>query len=97
MLVLRAGAQQLALVDLDLIAPLESVYIEKLREAVRKDVSYVMVSAIHTHSGPGVIVAGAAVSGDAGLGGCRAGKDCRRYTPASSMPQSSALSAAHTD
>jgi hypothetical protein len=54
-LVLHAGTQRLALVDLDLIATLEPVYIAQLREAVRADVSYVMVAAIHTHSGPALI------------------------------------------
>jgi neutral/alkaline ceramidase-like enzyme len=54
-LVLHVGAQRLALVDLDLIAPLEPAYVARLREAVRQDVSYVMVAAIHTHSGPALI------------------------------------------
>jgi hypothetical protein len=54
-LVLRAGAQQMALVDLDLIAPLGPEYLARLREAVRPDVSYVLTTAIHTHSGPPLI------------------------------------------
>ena len=54
-LVLGDGAQQLALVDLDLIAPLEPEYVKELRQAVRSDVSFVVVAAIHTHSGPALI------------------------------------------
>ena len=54
-LVLRTGSQSMALVDLDLIAPLEPDYIKQLRKAVRPDVSYVLVAAIHTHSGPPLI------------------------------------------
>jgi neutral ceramidase len=54
-LVLRAGSQRMALVDLDLIAPLEPDYVKQLREAARADVSYVLVAAIHTHSGPPLI------------------------------------------
>jgi neutral ceramidase len=54
-LVLRAGTERMALVDLDLIAALESEYLARLREAVRPDVSYVLTTAIHTHSGPPLI------------------------------------------
>ena len=54
-LVLRAGLQSMGLVDLDLIAPLEADYVRQLREAVRPDLSYVLVTAIHTHSGPPLI------------------------------------------
>jgi neutral ceramidase len=54
-LMLQAGAQRLALVDLDLIAPLEPAYVGQVREAARADVSYVLVAAIHTHSGPPLI------------------------------------------
>src|SRR5262249_28040424 len=54
-LVLRAGSQNVALADLDLIAPLESNYVRWLREAVRPDLSDVLVTAIHTHSGPPLI------------------------------------------
>jgi hypothetical protein len=54
-LVLRAGAQRIALVDLDLIAPLEPEFVTQLRDAVLSDVSYVLVTAIHTHSGPALI------------------------------------------
>lgn len=54
-LVLRAGTQRMAVVDIDLIAPLEPEYVSQLREAARLDVSYVLITAIHTHSGPPMI------------------------------------------
>ncbi|HXY01820.1 MAG TPA: neutral/alkaline non-lysosomal ceramidase N-terminal domain-containing protein [Candidatus Limnocylindrales bacterium] len=54
-LVLRVGALQLALVDVDLIAPFEPTYMERLREAVKADVKEILVTAIHTHSGPALI------------------------------------------
>jgi neutral ceramidase len=54
-LALRVGPQRLALVDLDLIATLETPYMAQLREAVQQDVSCVIVAAIHTHSGPALI------------------------------------------
>ena len=54
-LLLRVGDQRIALVDLDLIAPLEPAYIAKLRDAARQDASYILVAAIHTHSGPALI------------------------------------------
>ena len=54
-LVLRAGTERMALVDLDLIAPLEQEYVTQLREAARPDASYVLITAIHTHSGPPMI------------------------------------------
>jgi len=54
-LLLRVGAQRLALVDLDLVAPLEPAYLAQLREAVRQDASYLLLAAIHTHSGPALI------------------------------------------
>ena len=51
-LVLRAGATRLALVDLDLIFAFGPSYMAQLREATRQDVSNLLVAAIHTHSGP---------------------------------------------
>jgi len=54
-LLLRAGAQRIVLVDLDLIAPFEPEYISELRGAVREHASYVLATAIHTHSGPPLI------------------------------------------
>jgi neutral ceramidase len=54
-LVLQVGEQHLALVDVDLIAPFEPIYLTRLREAVQKDVAEVLVAAIHTHSGPPLI------------------------------------------
>ena len=51
-LVLQVGAQRLALVDVDLIAPFEPIQLAHLREAVKQDVSKLLVTAIHTHSGP---------------------------------------------
>ena len=58
-LVLQVGAQRLALVDVDLIAPFEPAYLAQLRGAVRQDVSNLLVAAIHTHSGPALILGGA--------------------------------------
>jgi len=51
-LVLKAGATRLALVDLDLEDVFSPGYIARLREATRQDVSNLLVDAIHTHSGP---------------------------------------------
>lgn len=51
-LVLQVGTQRLALVDVDLIAPFEPVQLAHLREAAKQDVSKLLVTAIHTHSGP---------------------------------------------
>lgn len=58
-LVLQVGEQRLALVDVNLIAPFEPIYIAQLREAVKKDAAEVLVVAIHTHSGPPLIPSGA--------------------------------------
>ena len=57
-LLLKAGTTRLALVDLDLIAPFEQVYLAELREVVKQDVSNLLVTAIHTHSGPALILGG---------------------------------------
>ena len=57
-LLLRSGATRLGLVDLDLISPLEPAYLAQLREAVKRDVSNLLVTAIHTHSGPALILGG---------------------------------------
>jgi neutral ceramidase len=54
-LVLEAGTARLALVDLDLIATFEPPYLDQLRAATRQDVPYLLVAAIHTHSGPPLI------------------------------------------
>lgn len=54
-LVLQAGATRVALVDLDLIATFESTYLERLRAVTRDDVENLLVTAIHTHSGPALI------------------------------------------
>lgn len=54
-LVLRVASQSIALVDLDLIAPLEEEYVRRLRERSADDVSHVLVTAVHTHSGPPLI------------------------------------------
>ncbi|HXQ81943.1 MAG TPA: hypothetical protein VN775_11555 [Opitutaceae bacterium] len=51
-LVFKAGATRLALVDLDLEDVFSPDYIAKLREATSQDVSNLLVDAIHTHSGP---------------------------------------------
>jgi neutral ceramidase len=53
-LVLRVGDVRLAIVDLDLIAVFRPGALAQLREATRKDVSNLVVTAIHTHSGPPV-------------------------------------------
>jgi len=60
-LVLHVGAQRLALVDVDLIAPFEPAYLAQLRGAVTQDVSNLLVTAIHTHSGPALILGGSSV------------------------------------
>jgi len=51
-LVLKAGATRLALADLDLEDVFGPGYIAQLREATGRDVSNLLVDAIHTHSGP---------------------------------------------
>src|SRR5665213_863364 len=51
-LVLECGATRLALVDLDLVDVFTPPYIEELRRATSRDVSDLIVEAIHTHSGP---------------------------------------------
>lgn len=54
-LVVRSGATRVALVDLDLIAVLEPRYLTQLYEAVKDGVPNLLVTAIHTHSGPALI------------------------------------------
>jgi neutral ceramidase len=53
-LVLEAGGKRLALVAMDLGEPLAGTWIEALREkpATTSGISYVLVAATHTHSGP---------------------------------------------
>jgi len=55
-LVLEAGEKRLALVVLDLGRPFAEAWIARLREDARKisGVSYVLLAAIHTHSGPAI-------------------------------------------
>jgi hypothetical protein len=53
-LVLRVGEVQLAIVDLDLVAVFRPASLAQLREATRQDVSNLIITAIHTHSGPPV-------------------------------------------
>src|SRR2546422_1376969 len=56
-LVLEAGEKRLAWVDLDLLRPFGPESINQIREAVRKSsrISYLLVQATHTHSGPVVM------------------------------------------
>lgn len=51
-LVLEAGEKRLALVTLDLGRPFGPGSLERLRAAVKDGISYVLVVASHTHSGP---------------------------------------------
>lgn len=55
-LVLEVGENRLALVILDLGRPFAPAWIERLRETARKasGISYVLVAATHTHSGPAI-------------------------------------------
>jgi hypothetical protein len=53
-LVLEAGGHSLALVVLDLGRPFGPESLERLRNSTRKDVSYLIVAATHTHSAPAV-------------------------------------------
>jgi len=53
-LVLRVGEVRLAIVDLDLVAVFRPASLAQIREATRQDVSNLIVTAIHTHSGPPV-------------------------------------------
>jgi neutral ceramidase len=55
-LVLEAGEKRLALVVMDLGRPPAPAWIERLREDARKasGISYVLIAATHTHSGPAV-------------------------------------------
>ena len=53
-LVLEAGEQRMALVDLDLGRVFGPASIQKIRDQAKQssDVSYVLIAAIHTHAGP---------------------------------------------
>jgi neutral/alkaline ceramidase-like enzyme len=51
-LVLEAGSQRLALVTVDLGRPFGPASLEWLRHTTRNDVSFIIVAASHTHSGP---------------------------------------------
>jgi hypothetical protein len=51
-LALRVGEECLAIVDLDLVAVFRPESLERLKAATRPDVSNLIVTAIHTHSGP---------------------------------------------
>jgi neutral ceramidase len=55
-LVLEAGEQRMALVNMDLGEPLATAWIERLREHARKScgITHVLVTATHTHSGPDI-------------------------------------------
>lgn len=55
-LVLRVGEVCLAIVDLDLIAVFPPESLLQLKETSRKDVSNLIVTAIHTHSGPPIFM-----------------------------------------
>src|SRR5947207_10128510 len=51
-LILEAGKQSLALVDVDLGRPFGPASLQWLRNATQKDVSLLILAATHTHSGP---------------------------------------------
>ena len=51
-LILEAGKQSLALVDVDLGRPFGPASLQWLRNATQKDVSFLILAATHTHSGP---------------------------------------------
>jgi neutral/alkaline ceramidase-like enzyme len=51
-LVLETGSQRLALISVDLGRPFGPASLQWLRNATRKDVSYLILMATHTHSGP---------------------------------------------
>jgi neutral/alkaline ceramidase-like enzyme len=53
-LVLEAGRQSLALVDIDLGRPFGPASLHWLRNATRQDVSLLILTATHTHSGPAI-------------------------------------------
>src|SRR5215471_5616730 len=54
-LVLEAGTTRLALVTVDLGRPVGPGSLKWLREKTRNEVSYVVVAASHTHSGPTIL------------------------------------------
>src|SRR5436190_12090541 len=51
-LILEAGKKSLALVDVDLGRPFGPASLQWLRNATQKDVSFLILAATHTHSGP---------------------------------------------
>src|SRR5689334_24727815 len=51
-LLLEAGGRSLALVTVDLGRPFGPASLDRLRNATRKDVSFLIVAATHTHSAP---------------------------------------------
>jgi neutral ceramidase len=51
-LVLEAGERSLALISVDLGRPFGPASLDRLRNETRKDVSFLIVTATHTHSGP---------------------------------------------
>ncbi len=51
-LVLEAGGQSLALISVDLGRSFGPASLDRLRNAARNDVSFLIVAATHTHSGP---------------------------------------------
>ncbi|PYV75125.1 MAG: hypothetical protein DMG97_07005 [Acidobacteria bacterium] len=51
-LVLEAGGQSLALISVDLGRSFGPASLDRLRHAARNDVSFLIVAATHTHSGP---------------------------------------------
>jgi Neutral/alkaline non-lysosomal ceramidase, N-terminal len=53
-LVLEAGRQSLGLVDVDLGRPFGPASLQWLRQATRQDVSVLILTATHTHSGPAI-------------------------------------------
>jgi len=63
-LVLRAGATRLAIVDLDLIATFGPEYLAQLRDAIQGEVQNLLVIAVHTHSGPALIPSSTPPPGD---------------------------------
>ena len=54
-LVLEAGTTRLALISVDLGRPFGPASLRWLREETRNEVSYVVVAASHTHSGPTIL------------------------------------------
>jgi len=51
-MVLEAGSRSLALVNVDLGRPFGPASLQWLRNATQKEVSFLILTATHTHSGP---------------------------------------------